>query len=158
MKYVTKLYSTFCMTFWVTANLQNFGYPMKFPRCNNGTTKLSHRPCWTSTKGKVMTFMDVLLLWARSYEQNLKRQSNERKNPGSPHPKKVYPTQCAVMFIVAYDIDGVILPHNVPQWQVINTAYHCTFLQHHISPVLRRKRRHLMVQNPIILHDMQGVT
>ena len=39
---------------------------------------------------------------ARSYEPNLKRQSNEWKHPGSPSPKKVHPAQCAVkvMFIV----------------------------------------------------------
>ncbi|KAJ4426711.1 hypothetical protein ANN_26509 [Periplaneta americana] len=46
--------------------------------------------------------------WTRSYEPNLKRQSNEWKHPGSPRPNKVRPTQSAVkeMFIVAYDIDG----------------------------------------------------
>ena len=51
--------------------------------------------------------------WARSYEPNLKRQSNEWTHPSSPSPKKVHPTQCAVkvMFIVAYDIDGVIPVH-----------------------------------------------
>ncbi|KAJ4450622.1 hypothetical protein ANN_02050 [Periplaneta americana] len=40
-----------------------------------------------------------------------------------------------VMFIVAYDIDGLL--------------HHA----HHLRPALRRKRRHLVVQNPIILHD-----
>ena len=62
---------------------------------------------------------------ARSYEPNLKRQSNEWEHPGSPHPKKVNPTQCAVkvMFIVAYDIDGVILNHAVPPGQRVNAAY-----------------------------------
>ena len=30
----------------------------KFPRCNNGTTMQSHCPRWTSTKGKLMTFLD----------------------------------------------------------------------------------------------------
>ena len=33
------------------------GYPMKFPRCNNGTAMQSHRLCWTDTKRK-MTFLD----------------------------------------------------------------------------------------------------
>ncbi|KAJ4451251.1 hypothetical protein ANN_02712 [Periplaneta americana] len=39
--------------------------------------------------------------WTRSYEPNLKRQSNKWKHPGSPRPKKVRPTQSAVkeMFI-----------------------------------------------------------
>ena len=37
-----------------------------------------------------------------------------------------------------------------------NAAYYCTFLQHHLHPALRRKRLHLVVQNPIILHDNEG--
>jgi hypothetical protein len=51
---------------------------------------------------------------ARSYEPHLKRQSHEWKHPGSPRPKKVRPTQSNVkaMFIVAYDIDGVISEQN----------------------------------------------
>ena len=48
---------------------------------------LSYRKLWTGTKGKVMIFLDETL--AHSYEPNLKRQSNEWKHPGSPHPKKV---------------------------------------------------------------------
>ncbi|KAJ4445749.1 hypothetical protein ANN_12434 [Periplaneta americana] len=58
-----------------------------------------------------------------------------------------------VMFIVAYDIDGVILHHTVPPRQTVNADYYCRFLQHHLRPALRSKRRHLGVQNPIILHD-----
>ncbi|KAJ4433872.1 hypothetical protein ANN_16185 [Periplaneta americana] len=58
-----------------------------------------------------------------------------------------------VMFIVAYDIDGIILHHPVPPRQTVNADYYCRFLQHHLRPALRRKRRHLGVQNPIILHD-----
>ena len=51
-------------------------------------------------------------------------------------------------FTLVYDSDGVIHPR-----QMINTAYYCTFLQHHLCPALRRKRRHLVVQNAIIIHD-----
>ena len=89
--------------------------------------------------------------WDRSYESNLKRQSNEWKYPGSPRPKKMRPTQCAV--IVAYDIDGTILHHAVPPRQAINGAYYCTFLQHHLHPVIRWKQRHLVINTQIILHD-----
>ena len=66
--------------------------------------------------------------WAGSYEPNLKSQSNEWKYPGSSLPKKVHPKQCAVWvtFIVAYDIDGVILHHAVPPRQMVNAAYYCT--------------------------------
>ena len=68
--------------------------------------------------------------------------------------KNVHPTQFAVkvMFIVAYDIDGVILHHTVSPRQRVNADYYCMFLQHHLRSMLRRKRRHLVVQNPIILH------
>ena len=87
--------------------------------------------------------------WARSYEQNLKRESNEWKHPCSHRPKKVRPTQCAVkvMFIVAYVTDGVILHRAVIPRQTAKVPA--------ASPLssTRRKRRHLVVQNPIILHD-----
>ena len=88
----------------------------------------SHRPCWTSTKGKVTTFLDKT--WARSYEPNLKPQSNECKYPGCPCPKKVHPTQCAVkvVFIVEYYIHVVILHHDIPPRQTVNAAYYCKFL------------------------------
>ncbi|KAJ4426052.1 hypothetical protein ANN_27679 [Periplaneta americana] len=147
-------------TFWATAKIQGVGYPMKYPRFNNGTTMQSHRPCWTGAKGKMTTLLDESSLWtkpglAHTNQPNLKRQSNEWKHPGSSRPKKVRPTQSAVkvMFIVACDIDGVILHHAVSPRQTANADYYCRFLQHHLRPALRRKRRHLVVQNPIILHD-----
>ena len=52
------------------------------------------------------------------------------------------------MSIVAYAIYGVILHYAPP-----NAPNYCTFLQHLLRPGLSRKRRHLVVQNPIILHD-----
>ena len=89
--------------------------------------------------GRIITMDDT---WARSYEPNLKLQTNEWKHPDSPHPKKVHPTQYAVkvIFIVAYDIDEVILHHAVPRRQTVNVAYYSMFQQHHICPMLRRKR------------------
>jgi len=56
------------------------------------------------------------------------------------------------MFIVAYDIDGVILHHTVPQRQTVNAAYHCNFLRNHLRPALRRKPQ-LLGTNLITLHD-----
>ncbi|KAJ4441771.1 hypothetical protein ANN_11629 [Periplaneta americana] len=139
---------------------EGVGYPMKFPRFNNSTAMQLHRPCWTRTKGKMTSFLDESSLWtnpglAHTNQPNLRRQSNEWKHPGSSRPKKVRPRQSVVkvMFIVAYDIDGVILHHAVPPRQTANADYYCRFLQHHLRPALRRKRRHLVVQNPIILHD-----
>ncbi|KAJ4438220.1 hypothetical protein ANN_14159 [Periplaneta americana] len=56
---------------------------------------------------------------------------------GSSRPKKVRPTQSAVnvMFIVVYDIDGVILHHAVSPRQTANADYCCRFLQHHLRPL-----------------------
>ncbi|KAJ4430699.1 hypothetical protein ANN_19290 [Periplaneta americana] len=81
--------------------------------------------------------------------------ADRRWTARSSRPKKVRPTQSAVkvMFIVVYDIAGVILHHTVPPRQTAIADYYCRFLQHHLRPALRRKRRHLVVQNPIILHD-----
>ena len=83
--------------------------------------------------------------WARSYEPNLKCQSNEWKHPSSPCPKKVRPTQCAVkvMFIVAYDNDGV------------NAASSCsiTFVQRSGENGDTRWNR-----TPSFFMTMQGVT
>ena len=90
--------------------------------------------------------------WARSYELNLKRQSNEWKHSGSPRPKKVHPAQCAlkVMFIEAYD-KRVLLHHTVPPRQTVKRYL---LLQVPAAPLSssaqKKKLRHLVVQNPII--------
>ena len=39
-------------------------------------------------------------------------------------------------------------------WQTVNAAYYCTFLQHHSRTALRRKRQ-VMVKNPIIFHNTE---
>ena len=64
-------------------------------------------------------------IWARLYEPNLKRQSNEWKYPGSPRSKKMHPTQCAmkVVLIVAYDIGEIILHHAVPPRHTVNDFF-----------------------------------
>ena len=152
------------MTFWVTASVQCVGYPIKFPGCNNGTAMQSHGPCWDRYQREGDNFLGLIVAmdetWARSYEPNLKRQPNEWKRLGSPRPKKVRPTQCAVkvMFIVEYENNGVILHHAVPPRRAVNAAYNCKFLQHHLRPALRWKLRHLVVQNPSFFMIMQGVT
>ena len=89
--------------------------------------------------GQIVTMDET---WARSYKPNLKCQSNEWKHPSSPHSKKVHPTQCnvKVMFIVVYDIDGVLLYHAVLPRQSVNAAYYCMFLQHHLCLAFRRKQ------------------
>ena len=58
-----------------------------------------------------------------------------------------------VMVILVYDCDGVILTHYVPLRQTVNAQYYCSFLEHHLRPALRKKRRHFLRNPPIILHD-----
>ena len=53
-----------------------------------------------------------------------------------------------------WHIDGVILHHAVPPRQMVNAIYDCMFL--HLHQAFRRKRWHLVLQNPIILHDNAG--
>src|SRR5258705_4248364 len=94
--------------------------------------------------------------WARAYEPELKHQSNEWRHPGSSRPQKVRqePSRVKVMLIVAYDYEGVILTHDVPQGQTVNADYYCRFLQHHLRPAVRRKRPRLLRDNlPIVLYD-----
>ena len=123
---------------------------MKFPRCNNGTAMQTYTPCWTDTKGKVMTFLDESTLWMKPgfahTNQTWKANQINEKHAGSDRPKKV-------LSIVAYDIHGIILHHAVPLRPIVNTEYYCTFLQHHLRPSLRRKGRNMVVPNPNILHD-----
>ena len=136
-EYVTKL----CSTFWITANLQHVGYPMKFPRCNNGTTMQSNRPCWTGSKGKVTTFLEESLLWTKPGLTHMNQTWNANQMNRNILVLLVQ-RRCALhnmLFIVEYDIDGVILHHAVPPRQMVNAANYCMFLQHHLCPVLRRK-------------------
>ena len=94
------------------------------------------------------------------YAPKLKNQSNEWKHPGSPRPKKVRPTQCAVkvVFIVVYDIDGVILHHALPQRQMVNVVYYCTFLQQHLRPRSGENYDSWWYGTPSFFMTMQGVT
>ena len=46
--------------------------------------------------------------------------------------------------------------HTVPPRQTVNAAYYCKFL-YHLPPALRRKRRHLVVENLSFFMIMQGV-
>ena len=85
----------------------------------------------------------------RSYEPLLRRQSNEWRHHGSPRKtvERRTPTNVKVMVIVAYDCDGVILTHAVPQRQNVNAQYFRHFLEYNLRPALRRKRPHFLA-NP----------
>jgi hypothetical protein len=94
--------------------------------------------------------------WTRAYEPELKRQSNEWRNQGSPRPKRVRcePSRVKVTLIVAYDSEGVIISHAVPAGQNVNAAYYQHFLEHTLRPAMRRKRLHFLRDNPpCVRHD-----
>ena len=57
------------------------------------------------------------------------------------------------MVILAYDVQGVILFHFVPDGETVNAqyAYYAAYLQKHLCHAVRHKRPQL--QNVIILHD-----
>ncbi|KAJ4450719.1 hypothetical protein ANN_02149 [Periplaneta americana] len=65
--------------------------------------------------------------WARSYEPQLKHQSDEWHHQGSPRKTTVRQTLTDVtaMLILAYDWDGVILKHTIPPRQNVNAEYYC---------------------------------
>ena len=60
------------------------------------------------------------------YTPETKQQSTMWKTPGSPSPKKFKQTQSTKkqMFIVLFDVRGVVLAHAVPQGQTVNAAYY----------------------------------
>ncbi|KFM70806.1 Mariner Mos1 transposase, partial [Stegodyphus mimosarum] len=93
--------------------------------------------------------------WARLYQPELKRQSNEWRHHGSPRRSKFRqnPSNVKVMVILVYDCDGVILTHTVPPQQTVTAQYYCSFLEHNLRPALRKKRRHFLQNAPLILHD-----
>jgi hypothetical protein len=91
--------------------------------------------------------------WARAYQSEMKRQTNEWRHYGSPRKTKVRqnPSNAKVMVIFAYDSAGT---RAVPQHRTVTGQYYADFLTHHLRRALRKKRPHFLGENtPIILHD-----
>jgi len=93
--------------------------------------------------------------WARAYEPEMKRQSNEWRHYGSPCKTKVRqnPSNAKVMVIFAYDSAGIILTHAVPQHRIVTGQYYADFLEHHLRRALRKRPHFLGENTPIILHN-----
>ena len=91
----------------------------------------------------------------RCYQPKLKRQSNEWRHNDSPWPQKYWQEQdpIKVMFIVAYDFNGVLVIHSVPVESRVNGAYYSYFLEHRLRPGVRLKRPNLLNSHPIVLRD-----
>ena len=64
--------------------------------------------------------------WISLYEPESKEQSTMWKTPGSPSPKKFKVSRSTKkqMFIMFFDIQGVILSHDVPQGQAVTANYY----------------------------------
>ena len=58
-----------------------------------------------------------------------------------------------VMFIVAYDFDGVLVTHSVPAGNRVNGAYYSYFLDHNLRLAVLHKHPNLLNSHPIVLHD-----
>ena len=70
-------------------------------------------------------------------------------------------TVCSeVMFIVPYDIVGVILHQSVPPRLTVNAVYYCTFLKHHLLSALRWTQRHGGIEPlaPLAMGDSETST
>ena len=93
--------------------------------------------------------------WVRCYQPKLKRKSNEWRHNDSPQPKiyKQEQDPLKVMFIVSYDFDSVLVTHSVPAGNRLNGAYYSYFLEHHLRPVVSRKRPNLLNCHPILQYD-----
>jgi len=92
--------------------------------------------------------------WIRDFEPELKSQSSEWRDKGSPRPKKFKRSQSNVkqMMIFVCDCKGVIMIDRVPSGTTVTAAYYRQFLQK-----LRRKmhanRPDLPENGVLILHD-----
>ena len=64
--------------------------------------------------------------WISLYELESKEQSTMWKTPGSPSPKKFKVSRSTKkqMFIMFFDIHGVILSHAIPQGQTVTANYY----------------------------------
>ena len=91
--------------------------------------------------------------WVRAYGPELKCQSAEWRHKGSPRRQKFRqnPSPVKLMVILAYDVQGAIMCHFVPNGKTVNAQYYAAYLQNHLRRAVRRKRPQL--QNVIILHD-----
>jgi len=70
--------------------------------------------------------VDIDETWVRDFEPEFKSQSNERRSPSSPRPKKFRLAQSKVkeMMIFAYDHRGIIMTDRVPCGTSVKAAYY----------------------------------
>ena len=90
--------------------------------------------------------------WVYSWDAELKRQSAEWRDKGTPRPEKARRRQgcLKVMHIVFFDCQGLLLSWAVPVGTKVNADYYKFVLQEKLRPAIRKKRPGLV--NDVILH------
>lgn len=93
--------------------------------------------------------------WVHHYEPESKRQSLQWKHPMSP-PMKKFKTQSSVgkvLLTVFWDSQGVLLEHYSENGVTVTSSSYSELLQEKLKPAIRSKRRGLLSQGVLLLHD-----
>jgi len=93
-------------------------------------------------------------IWVYGYDPENKQQSSQWKSPGSPRPKKARQSRSATksMFIVFFDIRGIVHQEFAPEGQTVNAEVYCNVLRR-LREDIRRKRPELWCAGNWLLHD-----
>lgn len=93
--------------------------------------------------------------WAYSWQPELKSQSSEWCDPGSPRPTKAIRKQGSlkVMHITFFDLEGIIFDEAVPVGQTVNGDYYLSVLRNKVRRAIRDKRPLLQEKGVILLQD-----
>ena len=89
--------------------------------------------------------------WLFYYDPETKQQSSQWKSSDSPPPKmaRMSRSMGKHMFIIFFDIKGVILSHAVPKGQSVNSMFYSKVLRRYLINALARKR----YDGGLILHQ-----
>lgn len=93
--------------------------------------------------------------WIHHYEPESKRQSMEWKHPNSPCKKKfkTQPSAGKLMLTVFWDARGPVLEHYGERGTTINSVRYSEMLTDRLKPAIRSKRRGLLSEGVVLLHD-----
>jgi len=86
-----------------------------------------------------------------AYDSEIKLHSSQRKNPGSPRPKKtrMQKSKLKTMFICFFDQEGIVHRKFVPLGMTVNADFYCDVLRR----FLEKRPQKWQNQNLIIQHD-----
>ena len=93
--------------------------------------------------------------WIRSFEPELKPQSAEWHTANSARPVKFRRSMNnpKMLMIFAYDAEGVLPTHRVPDVTTVNKEYYKSYLRKILRPAICSKCPELLRMTPLILHD-----